>query len=184
MKDKWLLDKLYCYDLRNSSESSVSHRMIEFVLANGIRCFDRELSSGHIVGSAWIVNEGRSHALLVWHAKLGRWLQCGGHVERVDANVLAAALREAIEESGLPNLTPVSDQIFDIDIHAIPGRGNQPAHLHYDVRFAFVASHRAFIALSMESHGTRWMSLHDILQDASVAPSMSRMAQKTIDTIQ
>ena len=35
------------------------------------------------------------------------------------------------EESGLP-VTLLSDEIFDIDVHAIPARKDDPAHEHFD----------------------------------------------------
>src|SRR5258706_12466368 len=64
------------------------------------RCFHRDHLPGHITASAWIVNEDFSKVLLILHAKLGRWLQPGGHADG-DENVLSVASREAEEETGL-----------------------------------------------------------------------------------
>ncbi|HKC25195.1 MAG TPA: hypothetical protein VKF32_10660, partial [Thermoanaerobaculia bacterium] len=36
----------------------------------------------------------------------------------------------------LSDLTPLSDGILDLDVHAIPAACGEPAHLHHDVRYA------------------------------------------------
>jgi len=43
--------------------------------------------------------------LLGLHAKAKLWLQMGGHIDADDAGIAGAALRESVEESGIPDLT-------------------------------------------------------------------------------
>ena len=69
--------------------------------------------------------------LLTQHAKLGRWLQLGGHSDG-DPDTLEVALREAREESRL-EVRAVDENIFDLDVHLIPVRGDEPAHYHMRV---------------------------------------------------
>ncbi|MDZ7684252.1 MAG: hypothetical protein U5O39_03990 [Gammaproteobacteria bacterium] len=64
------------------------------------------------------------------------------------------ALREATEESGIDTIEPVSPEIFDIDIHEIPARGDEPAHLHYDCRFLMRAGTMDYV-VNEESHDLR-----------------------------
>ena len=52
-----------------------------------------------------------------------------------EENVLNVALREAEEETGLKHFKLLQEEIFDLDIHPIPARGDFPDHLHYDIRF-------------------------------------------------
>ena len=92
--------------------------------------------------------------LLVHHAKLGRWLQPGGHSDG-DPDTLAVALRGTREESGL-DVRALDDAIFDIDVHRIPARGREPAHLHFEVRFLVQAEHDRF-RISDESHALAWV---------------------------
>jgi 8-oxo-dGTP pyrophosphatase MutT (NUDIX family) len=93
----------------------------------------------HFTASAFVVDVDGERACLVSHAKLGRLLQPGGHVESVDSCLEDAALREAIEETGLEiELHPSAPRPFDLDIHAIPATADEPAHFHLDVRYLLV----------------------------------------------
>lgn len=140
-------------------------------------CFERSLQVGHITGSAWIVNPPRTHALLIHHRKLERWLQPGGHADG-DPDVLRVALREAHEESGLEQLRPLSGAIFDVDIHTIPARGPEPQHLHYDVRFLLEADDAAPLLISRESRALAWAELERITEYTD-EESVLRMVAKT-----
>ena len=100
----------------------------------------------------------------------------GGHADG-ESDLVAVALREVWEESGLCSAKPVSEEIFDIDIHLIPERGNEPAHFHYDVRFAFQVHGEEPFIVSDESHDLDWVSIPE-LGDYSEEDSMLRMARK------
>ena len=89
------------------------------------------------------------------------WLQLGGHSDG-DPDTAAVAKREAEEESGLP-VTLVSAEIFDIDVHAIPARKDDPEHEHFDVRFQLLAERDDFV-VSAESIDLAWVPLVDLQQ--------------------
>lgn len=94
---------------------------------------------GHFTASAFVIDDACARACLVEHVKLGRLLQPGGHVEPEDASLEAAALREAREETALEvELHPEAPRPFDLDIHPIPERPGEPAHVHLDVRFLLI----------------------------------------------
>jgi 8-oxo-dGTP pyrophosphatase MutT (NUDIX family) len=99
----------------------------------------RDEAFAHFTASAYVVDEECRRTCLVTHAKLGRLLQPGGHVEPGDNSLEAAAIREAREETALDlQLHPVAPQPFDLDVHEIPARPGEPAHLHLDVRYLLV----------------------------------------------
>ena len=70
------------------------------------------------------------------------------------------AVREASEESGL-HVMVLDSSIFDLDIHEIPERKHEAAHLHFDVRFVLRATDVNFV-VSPESHDLRWVNIEDI----------------------
>ena len=113
--------------------------------------------------------------LLTHHRKLNRWLQLGGHSDG-DGNPLRVACREALEESGLV-VEPIRDVLFDIDIHLIPARQDDPAHHHFDARFALRAVGSDAFRVSDESYALRWVKIDEI-DTLTTEPSMLRMAGK------
>jgi 8-oxo-dGTP pyrophosphatase MutT (NUDIX family) len=171
-----LLAELRDYDPIDAREAEMRGRLIAFVAAHA-EPFARTLAIGHVTASAWIVDAARTRALLTHHRKLGRWLQLGGHADG-DPDVRAAALREAREESGLSSLRFASDKIYDLDIHSIPARPGEPAHDHYDVRFAFEADAGEPLVISAESKDVAWVLLAD-LAGYGADESVLRLARKT-----
>lgn len=142
-------------------------------------CFHRDHLPGHITGSSWIIDPSGSNCLMIHHAKLNRWLQPGGHADG-DENIFQVAYREAIEETGIENITPSGPGLFDIDIHSIPQRNGFPEHLHFDVRFLFTASITSKLTISDESHDLAWISLKDLPDLTKSNSSIQRMAEKTL----
>lgn len=139
-------------------------------------CLSRTCLAGHLTASAWVVDATRTRTLLTHHRKLDRWLQLGGHVDG-EADLLAAALREVREESGLTRVHPVSTEIFDVDRHRIPARKTEPEHWHFDVRFLIEADPAEPLTISEESNDLAWIALAD-LSRYSREESLVRMARK------
>jgi 8-oxo-dGTP pyrophosphatase MutT (NUDIX family) len=101
----------------------------------------RDQERAHFTASAFVIDARCERACLVGHAKLGRLLQPGGHIEPTDLSLEAAAMREAIEETSLElDFHPEAPRPFDLDIHEIPERPGEPRHFHLDVRFLLVGS--------------------------------------------
>ena len=169
-----LLSLLETYSDRYPEESQTCARLKNFV-ARETRCFERDCwVDGHVTGSAWVMDPPQRHVLLTHHKKLDMWVQLGGHADG-DSDIARVALREAEEESGL-GVEFVDAEIFDIDIHEIPARKQDPAHYHYDIRFAFVANSLNF-SVSDESHALSWIPLEDLPAFVQ-EESMLRMLEK------
>jgi 8-oxo-dGTP pyrophosphatase MutT (NUDIX family) len=142
--------------------------------------FSRTQQPSHFTGSAVVVDAVGDRVCLVLHGKLNRWLQPGGHAEAADAGDLAAtALREAREETGLAvSLHESAPRPLDVDAHAIPQKGVEPAHLHLDVRFLVVAAEPEKLAHDPnESSGARWLTWDEALKLAD-EPALRRLLSK------
>jgi len=155
-----LLSLLKNYHPTDEHEEAMRDCIRAFVTDHG-ECFQRSLTIGHVTASAWLLNLDGSRVLLTHHRKLDRWLQLGGHVDG-QSDVLQAALREAMEESGIDEIVPISRAIFDVDIHQIPEHGGESAHFHYDIRFLLQVRESERFVVSVESKELRWVSKEEL----------------------
>ncbi|KRE87888.1 NUDIX hydrolase [Rhodanobacter sp. Soil772] len=138
--------------------------------------FSRSNRSAHFTGSSWLVSADGARVLLMHHRKLDRWLQPGGHADG-NPELARVALREAQEETGVAGLH-VEGDIFDIDRHRIPVRGDEPEHWHYDVRYVVRAGADERFSMNQESRALAWRSVAEVAADDSLDASLRRMARK------
>jgi ADP-ribose pyrophosphatase YjhB (NUDIX family) len=132
---------------------------------------------GHFTASAFILSPERDALLLIYHGKLARWLQPGGHVDAGDRDLLSSARREVAEEVSLHELELLAPAPFDLDVHDIPPLRADPAHQHFDVRFLFRAPTRAVHAAS-DAKAARWVPLSELsleLSDRSVMRAVEKL---------
>jgi len=167
------------YSPTSSEEILFKKKMLQFIEANP-NCFERSLESGHITASAFLLNKDHSKALLMHHAKLDKWFQLGGHCDG-DPNVLAVAIKEAQEESGILGISPIHETIFDIDIHLIPANKKEKEHYHYDIRFLLQVTSDEKIIQNEESKELRWIEKNrDTIPTKDI--SVVRMFQKWMNS--
>lgn len=176
------MNQFQLYQHRYPQEKKTVERFQAFIAENP-HCFERTLVHGHITGAGLIVTPNFQRVLLTLHKKLGLWLQLGGHCDG-DSNVARVARKECEEESGLTELTLVSadastEMFFDLDIHEIPARKDEPKHLHFDIRYLFIAHKPEKIRISEESTDLRWFDFAEAFRITN-EPSMHRQFEKAL----
>jgi 8-oxo-dGTP pyrophosphatase MutT (NUDIX family) len=136
-------------------------------LAGAADAWSRHCRGAHLTASSLICAPSNGSVLLTLHARIGCWLQTGGHLEPADSSLPAAALREAAEESGLDSLTVDPDALL-LSRHEVACGGYQTVHL--DVQFLVITSQVADPRFGAESTDVKWFN-HDQLPevDESVA---------------
>jgi len=121
----------------------------------------RSCGVGHITASALVIDAESGSVLLTLHPKVGRWLQLGGHLERGDASLRDAALREVGEESGILR-GAISTAPIRLDVHPVPcGRaadGSVLRSVHWDVQYVVRVQGTPDPQISDESDDLRWFA--------------------------
>ena len=171
-----------------SADATAHAERVAAFVARTTEPWSRATLAGHLTASAWVLDKTLTHVAMIHHRKLDKWLQPGGHIEETDVSWRDAAQREVTEEIGLTRFVSRADdaQLFDVDVHAIPERGDVPAHFHYDLRFLFVADthaeHDATLQLNAdEAHDCRWFALDALVNDPLLEASIRRMVELSAD---
>jgi 8-oxo-dGTP pyrophosphatase MutT (NUDIX family) len=154
-----------------------SLRRIHELIDTGSAPFSREhYVPGHLTASAIVLNEPRDKVMLIFHGKLKRWLQPGGHFDEGENDPSVAAAREVLEETGLKSrwFGP-EPTLLDVDVHDIPERPNAPKHCHFDLRMLVIAS-GAFQA-GDDAHDAKWVDAAEA-KAMNLDPGIVRMLKK------
>ncbi len=158
-------------DATEAAHLAATQQFLETCNSNPL---SRDTPEGHMTASCVAIHPHQAWMVILWHKKIGRWVQPGGHVEDSDASVADASLRELCEETGA-SVTDIQSflGIIDIDVHPIPAHKDQPEHLHYDVRFGFVMSENW-----EPGEDTQWMPSADVI--ANLDPPTARLGRKVL----
>ena len=136
-----LLSALYSYRPWNPQEARDTTELLRRLEA-GEDLFHRENTAAHLTASAWVVSPDRTRVLMAYHNLYDSWAWLGGHADG-ERDLLAVALREVREESGLAAVRPVSPDIYSLEILTVDGHEKRgvyvSSHLHLNVTFLLEA---------------------------------------------
>ncbi len=131
------LQLVEAFEPGSKDRAHASARRTARLLRDSVAPFSRtSFNPGHVTASAIVLSPDSKSVLLVYHERLGRWLQPGGHIEPTDPSVVDAARREVLEETGIA-LTDSHPPLVSVDVHEIPAARGEPPHLHHDLMFRF-----------------------------------------------
>jgi len=137
----------------DATQDALRHAVLAFVHGRDDAC-RRECVPGHVTASALVLDHSGSQVLLTLHPRLGRWVQLGGHCDEGDTDIVAAALREATEESGVDGLR-MEPRLAAVHVHPVTCSLGVPTR-HLDLQFVGHAPAGARIAISDESEDLQW----------------------------
>ena len=104
--------------------------------------YTRANTAAHFTASAWVVSPDRKQVLMAYHRLYDSWAWLGGHADG-DRDLLAVALREVREESGLTEVRPVSEDLYSLEILTVDGHEKHgryvSSHLHLNVTYLLEA---------------------------------------------
>jgi len=139
----------------------------------------RDCRPDHITASTLVLSHDLASVLLTLHAKAAAWFQLGGHCEPGDRTLPGAALREAVEESGVPDLR--LDQVpVQLSEHAVPFCGPDGDVHHLDVRFVAIAPAEARHEVSEESLDVRWWPVAALPEPEADLVELVRLARARV----
>ena len=126
------------------------------------RPFDERASKVHVTASAIVVSDDRRRVVLHRHKRLQLWLQPGGHID-TDELPWHGALREAVEETGLPAVLvdadlPDGPALLHVDVHPGP-----KGHTHLDLRYLLESPHVKPTPPAEESQDVQWFAWHQAI---------------------
>lgn len=129
--------------------------------------------TAHMTASAWVINHERSKALMVYHNIYNSWSWMGGHADG-ERDLYSVAVKEILEESGLKQVTPITKDIFSLEILTVDGHEKNgeyvSSHLHLNVTYLFEADEKAELYIKPdENNGVAWFDLDKAIE-ASTEP--------------
>lgn len=175
-----LLEELEQYRPWNEQEVRDREELLRW-LRSGEALYGRE-PAAHLTASAWVVSPDRRQVLMAYHDLYNSWAWLGGHADG-DRDLLAAAMREVREESGLQEVRPVSERIYSLEILTVDGhekRGKYvSSHLHLNVTYLLEADPGAPVRNRPgENSRVGWFPLEEAVAASSEPWFRERIYQK------
>ena len=133
--------------------------------------FTRENDRMHMTASAWVTNEAHDGVLMAYHNIYDSWAWLGGHADG-EEDLLAVALREVREESGVKHARPASENIFSLEVLTVDGHEKRGAyvssHLHLNVTYLLIADDSDALTVKPdENSGVRWFTPEGAIEASS-----------------
>lgn len=124
-------------------------------LESGEDLYTRSNAAAHLTASAWVVSPDRQQVLMAYHNLYDSWAWLGGHADG-ERDLLAVALREVREESGLTDVRPITEDIYSLEILSVDGHEKHgryvSSHLHLNVTYLLEADPAAHIRPKLDEN--------------------------------
>lgn len=178
------IEQIKAYTPINDQEINDKKVILDFINESDKNLLTRENGIAHFTSSGFVVNKTCDKILMIHHKIYDTWTWTGGHADG-EEDMLATAIKEAQEESGIMNLRPVTEAIHSIDILPVWGhvrRGKYvSAHLHLNASYVLIGDENEQLTINEEeTHGVKWISVAD-MPEASKEPELIVVYNKLLD---
>ena len=179
-----LKENLEKYIPYNEQEEDDKEVMLSYI-NNFDNVLTRENKYGHFTSSAFVLNRERAKILMAYHKIYDSWAWVGGNSDG-DSDLLHVAMKEAKEETGIKNVTPISENIYLLEIITVNGhekRGKYVAsHVHLNATYLLKADESEEIHIKEdENSGVKWVPIDKILEASSEQWVRDRVYAKIIN---
>lgn len=179
------LELIRRYQPYNEQEQADKEKFI-YCSENFTDILTRANEIAHLTSSAFVVNGARDKTLMVHHNIYNNWSWPGGHADG-EGNLLAVAVKEVQEETGITGVRPLTADIFSLDVLPVLAHNRRgkyiSAHLHLSVAFLLEADeHERLMVKDDENSGVKWMAL-DQMDLQTNEPHMQQLYHKLIAKI-
>lgn len=186
MDREQLCREIEAYQPFNEQEQIDREMILHFIRTN-VNAFSRSNTMAHITASSWVVNRERNKVLLVYHKIYDSWSWTGGHADG-ETDLLAVAMREVTEETGVSHLKPIFDRIYSLEALTVDGHEKKgqyvSSHLHLNVTYLLEADDREELKIcEAENTGVAWFSLQEALKVSTEPWFVKRIYAKLNDKL-
>lgn len=165
----------YIEDIKNYSTINEQEKKDKEII---IKCIDtyeniltRDNELCHMTSSGFIVNKTRDKVLMIHHNIYNSWGWTGGHADG-DSDLLKVAIKEAMEETGVKSVIPITNDICSIEIlpvnaHIKKGKYVAP-HLHLSIAYILEVDENEELFIKVdENSGVKWIAIDEIDKNVS-----------------
>ena len=172
------LQQYHPYNEQEANDCDVMLRLLE----KEPNIFLRENRTAHFTASSWLLNREHDKVLMIYHNIYHSWAWTGGHADG-EEDLLAVAIREAEEETGVTGIIPIKDGIYSLEILTVDGHEKRGAyvssHLHLNITYLLEADEEAVLRIKPdENSGVKWFPLEEALKTSSEPWMVERVYKK------
>ncbi|HBC98352.1 MAG TPA: NUDIX hydrolase [Lachnoclostridium sp.] len=154
-------------------------------LSSGESIFSRENLGAHMSASGWVVNRAHDKVLMAYHNIYDSWAWTGGHAGG-ETDFLKVAGREAMEETGIRTVRPITGDIFSLEVLTVDGHEKKGAyvssHLHLNVTYLLEADDREVLHKKEdENSAVGWFPVEECLMAVNEPWMRERIYRKLLD---
>ena len=184
MTQQKLIVSIEQYQPYNVQEEMDKSLILEWIKNNN-NAFLRENTVAHMTASAWVVNADRSKVLMVYHNIYDSWSWVGGHADG-ETDLLAVAMREVKEETGIKKVCPVTEDIFSLESLTVDGHIKNgsyiSSHLHLNITYLLEADSEETVSIKEdENSGVAWFAPEEALKKSSEPWFVAHIYKKLLD---